>query len=86
MVKGDLKEVTSEAKEMESEVKEMESEVKEMANEIRYLARLQAALEPHDKAMAEKFFQDCVTEKLEFAEWSMIRKLMMAGTCAFCLA
>ena len=51
VVKSNLKEVTSEAKEMKSEVKEMDSEVKEIADEIRYLARLQAALELHDKAM-----------------------------------
>lgn len=67
-VKGDLKEVTSEAKELQSEAKEMESEVKDMADEIRALARLQAALELHDKAMAETSFQDCVKGKSKFAE------------------
>lgn len=82
-VKGDLKEVTSEAKElqseakeMESEVKSMDSEVKEMADETRALARLQAALKLHDKAMAETFFQDCLKGKPKFAS---------NGTCAFCL-
>lgn len=33
--------------------------------EIRALARLQAALELHDKAMPETFFQDCVKGEIE---------------------
>lgn len=41
---------------------------KEMAHQIRALARLQAALELHDKTMAETFFQDCVKGKSKFAE------------------
>ena len=71
-------------KEMDSEVIERDSEVKEMADETRYLARLQAALELHDKAMAEKFFQDCAKEILKFAE--VDDEKVDDGTCAFCFA
>ena len=34
--------------------------------------------------MAEKFFQDCVKEKLKFAE--VDDEKVDDGTCAFCLA